>query len=109
MAASFSNHDNNKLLRYICITTVLTSLLLWITVYTHDITLFGSNNISQDESSLCTIDSFNQGKWVYRPTPLPDNFTETDIANASGYHCMKKFAHRCFRRGGDELSRAKQM
>lgn len=113
-----SGTDNNILLKYICFTSVLISLILWITVYDHDtFPLSSDENFTQKQlsikpthnASLCTIESFNKGKWIYSPTDLEQNFTETDIAKVAGYHCLKKFAHRCFRRGGDELIRAKQM
>lgn len=60
-------------------------------------------------SDICTSETFSDGKWVYDPVQLEEPFSGADIARVAGYHCIKKFAHRCFRRGGDEVLRAKKM
>jgi hypothetical protein len=104
--------SKNSRLKYLYIVAFLSGVVLWITSY-------GGPNINvlksikaQNESTekLCTIETYNQGKWEYQPTDI-NPLTETGVAKAAGYHCLKKFAHRCFRRSGepDEIKRAKAM
>lgn len=120
--------DNSSNIKYVYMTAVLGCIILWITVYRTPSSLnppiknmenLPPSTQHQDSSKdvpqynkteeICTSESFNDGKWVYDPVQLEEPFTGKDIARAAGYHCIKKFAHRCFRRGGDEVLRAKKM
>lgn len=102
-------------------------IILWITVYKTPNSLNPSiqnmensassaqqqasnkNKTEHSAEEICTSETFKDGKWVYDPVQLEEPFTGADIARVAGYHCIKKFAHRCFRRGGDEVLRAKKM
>ncbi|KAL0083006.1 GDSL/SGNH-like acyl-esterase family found in Pmr5 and Cas1p-domain-containing protein [Phycomyces blakesleeanus] len=66
-------------------------------------------DLSQINSSLCTIETYNQGQWKYRPLNLkPVN--RATIDKAVGYHCKKQFTHMCYRRDDPkELQRSKRM
>ncbi|KAI8372281.1 GDSL/SGNH-like acyl-esterase family found in Pmr5 and Cas1p-domain-containing protein [Choanephora cucurbitarum] len=109
---SKSKNDKSKLIYAI---SIFGCLALWITVYNQPagfLDLRPEVLVSDiDETRpLCTPETFNSGRWIYNPLPLEANFSATDIANVAGYHCLKKFAHRCFRRPGEnELTRAKQI
>ncbi|KAG2237604.1 hypothetical protein INT48_004507 [Thamnidium elegans] len=98
--------------KYIYIVSIFGCIILWITVYTPTpllkIEYTDRQPISQD-SSLCTPELFNQGRWIYDPIDIESPTNQTQFAKAAGYHCLKKFAHRCFRRGKDESLRAKQI
>lgn len=116
---------DKKNLKYIYITTIFGCFVLWITVYTPALRSPPSlqdNYMSSSEEedykpvlkpkviqSLCTPTTFNQGKWIYDPIKIESPSNQTQFAKAAGYHCMKKFAHRCFRKGGNEALRAKKM
>lgn len=91
-------------------------IILWITVYQPNTSSLGVEDdlLTTDEpysntKSLCTPESFNEGNWIHHPTAIDSPTNQTQFTQAAGYHCLKKFAHRCFRRGGDEAFRAKQM
>jgi hypothetical protein len=137
VAITISN--DHKSLKYIYIASIFGCVLLWITVYTPTFNLSRfTNNLQQgddeymaaddeynsiapitpppdkiDENNtkqaLCTSETFNQGKWIYDPLNVEDPHSADQIAKAAGYHCTKKFAHRCFRRPGDAGLRAKKM
>lgn len=116
MAVVQSSKKDSRL-KYIYITSVVTCIVLWITVYGRPLSYTSQINKIPDEefvsdeniTTLCTPESFNQGKWIYDPVDLEEPFSGRDIAKAAGYTCVKKFAHRCFRRAGDEVIRAKKM
>ncbi|KAI8990986.1 GDSL/SGNH-like acyl-esterase family found in Pmr5 and Cas1p-domain-containing protein [Mycotypha africana] len=100
---------------------IVTILLVWLTVYhtPHSVPTFSRpkshkqpyssiTSNKSDSHALCTIESYNHGKWVYDPiVNLGNNLTAANFATATGYYCRKKFAHRCFRRSESELIRAK--
>lgn len=134
MAATSSNIRERKNLKYIYIASIFGFFILWITIYTpslnlpnslrggdeirtddeyntdNDLTLNKSSiKIEHNKEELCTPKTFNQGKWIYDPLELESPHNATQFAQVAGYHCIKKFAHRCFRRPGDEILRAKQM
>lgn len=127
--SSVKEHRN---IRYIYIASIFGCFILWMTVYTPALQLPGSsreatiasdeyisteaesklnttNSNSESNDELCTPSTFNKGKWVYDPIDIESPLNGTQFAQAAGYHCIKKFAHRCFRRGGNEALRAKQM
>jgi hypothetical protein len=106
--------------KYIYIASVVGCVVLWITVYSRPPSLSSFDSplhLHKDEqfsssdnvTALCTFESFNQGKWIHDPVKLEEPFSSREIAKAAGYECVKKFAHRCFRRAGDEMIRAKKM
>lgn len=113
---------DQKSLKYIYIATIFGCLVLWITVYTpslHSTHLEDDYMTTEEEyipvieekviEPLCTATTFNQGKWLYDPIDIESPLNQTQFAKAAGYHCLKKFAHRCFRKGGNEALRAKKM
>jgi hypothetical protein len=126
MTVSQSSRKDSRS-KYIYIASVVSCIVLWITVYSQPTSDSRINQISssplssepqhknehlasgQNVTDLCTPESFNQGKWIYDPIKLENPFSSREIARAAGYHCVKKFAHRCFRRAGDEVIRAKKM
>ncbi|KAI7905932.1 GDSL/SGNH-like acyl-esterase family found in Pmr5 and Cas1p-domain-containing protein [Cokeromyces recurvatus] len=112
--SSSNREEASRQMRYIYIVAALTVFILWITTYQHSMTAFISSNNKQQQTNttlttqpLCTIETFNKGKWAYSPIQLEEPFTAKEFAKITGYYCMKKFAHRCFRRGGNELTRSK--
>ncbi|KAI8387428.1 hypothetical protein BD560DRAFT_486284 [Blakeslea trispora] len=109
-----SNSQKEKS-RLIYVISIFGCLALWITVYNQH-TAFSNlpSEIITSELNetrpLCTPKTFNSGRWIHSPLSLETPFTATDIAHVAGYHCLKKFAHRCFRRPRqNELVRAKQI
>lgn len=123
-----------KNIKYVFIASIFGCFILWMTVYTpalqqlpgsltdKEATIASDEHISTEvdikpntnshsklSNELCTPSTFNKGKWVYDPVDIESPQNGTQFARAAGYHCIKKFAHRCFRRGGDEALRAKQM
>lgn len=127
---------DQKSLKYIYIASIFGCVILWITVYTPsfefrsrftgDNDIEGGEYIAADDEynsvpppksiednntqpALCTPETFNHGKWIYDPFVVESPHSPEDWAKAAGYHCTKKFAHRCFRRPGDEGERAKKM
>ncbi|CAO0802154.1 unnamed protein product [Mucor circinelloides] len=119
--------DNSSNIRYVYIIALVMCIILWITVYKTPNSLNPSiqnmensassaqqqasnkNKTEHSAEEICTSETFKDGKWVYDPVQLEEPFTGADIARVAGYHCIKKFAHRCFRRGGDEVLRAKKI
>ncbi|CAO3635304.1 unnamed protein product [Mucor hiemalis] len=129
---AISSVKEQRNIRYIYIASIFGCFILWMTVYTPALQLPGSpreatiasddyistepesnlnttNSNSKSNDELCTPSTFNKGKWVYDPIDIESPLNGTQFAQAAGYHCIKKFAHRCFRRGGNEALRAKQI
>lgn len=113
---------DKKSLKYIYIATIFGCFVLWTTVYTPSLrtTQIEDDYMTSEEeytqaieekvlAELCTPETFNQGTWIYDPIDIESPLNQTQFATAAGYHCIKKFAHRCFRKGGNETLRAKKM
>ncbi|KAG1145061.1 hypothetical protein G6F37_005816 [Rhizopus arrhizus] len=97
--------QQNKL-KYVYITSIVGCLLLWFTIYEYPADQKADLVTDIEEDRLCTPTTYNIGQWIYDPSPF------TNIAQKSGYNCIKKkFAHRCFRRLSepDEIVRSKQI
>ncbi|KAI8367113.1 GDSL/SGNH-like acyl-esterase family found in Pmr5 and Cas1p-domain-containing protein [Blakeslea trispora] len=62
------------------------------------------------DQTLCSTDTFNQGKWIHQSIGLESNSIE-GINAYSGYHCIWDFPHRCYRRKEPvtEFNRSKAM
>ena len=105
-------------IKYVVITSAFVCFILWMTVYTPSLDMHSSDEdyankekdtIAKESSALCTPKTFSQGTWIHDPVDIRSLQNATQFAQVAGYHCLKKFAHRCFRRGENELARAKQM
>lgn len=60
--------------------------------------------------NICTVDSFNTGRWVHQDIGLESHSID-GLSSYAGYHCNWDFPHRCYMRSDQpgEFNRSKAM
>lgn len=65
-----------------------------------------NQRVNATTTELCTIESYNRGEWVHRPTHIKPGDTKA-IEKAAGYQCASAFPHKCYLRNKHEADRAR--